>query len=90
MTVHHHHDHNLSCKELLGSISDYVDGELSEELCQEIRQHMAECHDCRVVLDTFNKTIYLYHTSAEETQTPADVQNRLFEKLNLNDYIKRK
>jgi anti-sigma factor RsiW len=82
-------DHS-GCKALLGSLSDYVDGDLSEELCREIEKHIAECQDCHIVVDTLRKTIYLYHESAiESTQVPELVRDRLFRTLNLEDYLSR-
>jgi len=82
------HDHS-KCRSLLGSLSDYVDGTLSEELCEEIERHVAECQDCRVVADTLRKTIALYHESAVETgEVPGVVRERLFRTLNLDDYIR--
>ena len=47
----HSHKHG-ECRELLKDLSDYVDGDLDETLCLEIEQHMAECDNCRVVVDT--------------------------------------
>ncbi|MFO7579073.1 MAG: zf-HC2 domain-containing protein, partial [Nitrosomonas halophila] len=57
---HSDHDHH-DCKQYLGNLSDYVDGELSEDLCREIEAHMSECENCRVVVNTLSKTISLYH-----------------------------
>jgi predicted anti-sigma-YlaC factor YlaD len=80
-------DHS-KCKALLGSLSDYVDGDLSEELCQKIESHIAECQNCRIVVDTLRKTIYLYHKSATEpAEVPGVVRERLFRTLNLEDYL---
>jgi anti-sigma factor (TIGR02949 family) len=78
----------VSCKRLWESLSDYIDGELSEELCQKIEQHLAGCEHCRVVVDTTNKTITLCHNEAQDTEMPADVRGRLFETLNIEDYLK--
>jgi hypothetical protein len=77
------------CHALLGSLSDYVDGTLSEELCKEIDNHIAECQDCDIVVDTLRKTISLYHTSATDTcDCPGVVRQRLFRTLNLDDYLR--
>jgi len=84
------HKHNTTCKDLLGNLSDYIDGELSDDLCQELQRHMAGCENCRVVFDTMTKTVYLYQTNAQETEVPADVRGRLFEKLHLDDLLKPK
>ena len=84
------HTHNATCKDLLGNLSDYIDGELSEDLCQELQRHMAGCENCRVVFDTMTKTVYLYQTSAQEMEVPADVRGRLFETLHLDDLLKPK
>lgn len=78
----------ISCKNLWDSLSDYIDGELSDELCRRIEQHMAGCEHCRVVVDTTNKTILLYHEAAHETQVPDDVRGRLVETLHLEDFLK--
>ena len=77
-----------TCKSLLGFLSDYVDGELSDELCQEIQSHTAECQNCRIVVDTLRKTILLYHQSAEESvEIDEAFRQKLFRTLNLEDYL---
>jgi len=82
------HDHS-KCRSLLGSLSDYVDGTLGAELCEEIERHVAECDNCHIVVDTLRKTISLYHDSAAEAgEVPGVVRERLFRTLNLDDYIR--
>ena len=76
-----------NCKELLGSLSSYIDGELSPELCQELEKHLAGCNDCRVVLNTTKRTIDLVHTPLEKPDLPEDVRERLFKRLNLDNYL---
>jgi anti-sigma factor (TIGR02949 family) len=83
-------DHEYrDCQHLLDSLSDYVDGTLGEELCAEIEQHIADCEDCRIVINTLEKTIYLYHTSAEQDPPPIpeDVKARLFKRLDLEEFL---
>ncbi len=83
-------EEHVRCKALLGSLCDYLDGTLGSELCQEIDKHIAECNDCRIVVDTLNKTISLYQRSSEETEMPGAVRERLFRVLNLEDYLQAK
>lgn len=90
MTRHEEHTHDLSCKKLLASIGDFVEGDLNPALCQEIERHIATCENCRVVVDTLTKTVYLYHASAQETEVPSGVRGRLFETLHLDDFIQKK
>lgn len=75
------------CESLLGSLSDYVDGTAQDELCRELERHLAECEDCRIVVDTLKKTVYLYHTNSN-TNLPVAVRERLFKSLDLDEYLK--
>jgi len=80
-------DH-FECQGLLGSLSEYIDGNLSQDICQEIESHLAECPDCRVVVDTLRKTVYLYRESAADSaEVPGGVRERLFRTLKLEDYL---
>ena len=83
MTDHVH----KNCQELLGSLSAYIDGDLNPELCRELEQHLAGCNDCRVVLNTTKRTIDLVHTPLEKPDLPEDVRERLFKRLNLDNYL---
>lgn len=76
-----------NCTSLLAFLSDYVDGAVQEDLCREIERHLSECKDCRVVVDTLKKTVSLYHATSE-TDLPAGVRERLFMRLNLEDFLK--
>ncbi len=80
-------DH-ASCKQLLSTLGDYVDGTLSAELCSELERHMKDCQRCRVVVNTLKKTIELYQETGEEASLPEDVRERLYLRLNLEDYLK--
>lgn len=73
------------CQELLGNISDYVDGSLRQTLCDELEKHLADCPNCRVVVNTLRKTIELYQQPAVD-YVPAMVKERLFFRLSLADF----
>jgi len=75
-----------NCESLLKSLSDYVDGTAEETICRELERHLSGCENCRVVVDTLKKTVYLYHTDTE-TNLPTDVRQRLFKRLNLDDIL---
>ena len=72
------------CRELLEQLSDYVGGELEATLCAELEAHLAECPDCRVMVDTIRKTITLYHAQGS-AELPPDVQGRLYRVLELEE-----
>lgn len=78
------HEHK-NCRQLLGSLSEYVDGELDEKLCSVLEQHLEDCEDCRIVVDTLRKTVYLYHSTATSEEIPADIRKRLYKTLNIED-----
>ena len=83
MKKHEHKD----CRKLLGSLSEYVDGELSEELCSVLEHHMEDCEDCRIVVDTLRKTVNIYHMTAEAETMPSDIRQRLYKSLNIEEYL---
>lgn len=83
MTEHIH----ATCENLLSSLSEYIDGGLSPELCQELEKHLAGCENCRVVLNTTRRAIDLVHAPVEKPVIPEDVRERLFKRLNLDDYL---
>jgi anti-sigma factor RsiW len=71
------------CQDLLGQLSDYLDGELEAALCARLEEHLAECPDCRVLVDTMRKTIVLYRAQTL-TELPTGVKSRLYQVLKLD------
>ena len=82
-------DHK-NCHELVEEISEYVEGVLSVDLCVELEKHLGECANCRIVVNTLRKTVELYHDEGEQSQElPDGVRERLFLRLNLEDYLEK-
>jgi anti-sigma factor (TIGR02949 family) len=79
------HDH-VNCRELLGDLSDFLDGEASARICEEIRRHMAGCERCRIVVDTLRKTVTLYRTQPAPAM-PDGARERLYKRLDLSEYL---
>lgn len=83
------HIHSPQCKQILGSLSDYIDGELGVELCSIIEQHLEGCDNCRIVVNTLRKTVELYRQTSGPAELPGSVRERLFLKLELEEYLKK-
>lgn len=68
------------CKKYFESISEYLDGELGSDDCQQIEQHLKECPECQDCFDALKKTIDLCRKSTRE-EIPEDMRKRLRSKL---------
>lgn len=75
------------CHKLLGSLSGYIDGEVSEALCSEIERHMENCENCRIVVDTLKRTVYLYKQMVPLPGMPEGVRERLYRRLDLTEFL---
>jgi predicted anti-sigma-YlaC factor YlaD len=78
-----------NCHQLLESLSEYVDGTLGDEICLEIERHMQNCENCRIVVDSLRKTIFLYHATATPPYVPDEVRERLYHRLDLTEFLNK-
>jgi predicted anti-sigma-YlaC factor YlaD len=70
----------LDCKHVLNNLSNYIDGEGSEELRKAIELHISRCDRCRVVFDTTGKMLKIV-TDVEPFEVPLGVSARLYARL---------
>lgn len=70
----------LTCKHFLAELNAYLDEETDPETRSALEQHMNECPNCWVVLDTTRKTLKIYK-GCEPQEVPSDVQSRLMAAL---------
>ena len=47
------------CKEILGRILSFIDGDEEEAACEDLKGHLADCSDCADCLEIIMKTIAL-------------------------------
>ncbi len=80
------HDHS-HCQRMLSNLSDFIDGDLQQDLCNQIEEHMKTCENCRVVVDTLRKTVELYEKNDGDDELPGEVKERLFARLNLVEFL---
>ena len=62
---------NPTCEEILAVLSEYIDGELPEDLCEAIQAHNGNCPPCQAFVETFTKTIELVRKQPAEPLPPA-------------------
>ncbi len=70
----------LTCKDFLNELSEYLDDTLDPEIRAKLHQHVNECPNCWVVLDTTQKTIKVYK-GMEPQNIPTDIHSRLMSAL---------
>jgi anti-sigma factor RsiW len=70
----------MNCRGVIYELSDYLDGELTQDAIVEMEIHLARCKDCRLIVDTTRKTIEIY-CRAEAMPLPVEVAARLHEAL---------
>ena len=70
----------MTCEDLLQYLSDYIDQNLDESLTAVAEEHLATCHNCRVVLDSTQQMIFLFQEQGKRTIS-AQSRQRLFNQL---------
>ena len=70
----------MNCRGVVSEISNYLDGELTAALRQELEAHLAECKECELVVSQTKVTVELY-CDAVLVELPEDVSRRLHETL---------
>lgn len=80
------HQHTDLCSQLQAQLPDYLDGQARAEICRAIEAHLADCENCRIVIDTLKKTIALYR-AAPCDEVPREVHARLVRVLNLDELL---
>lgn len=68
----------MSCRELVQVVNDYIEGMLSPADRKRFEQHLAICPGCQIYLDQMRKTISVVGRLSEES-IPADAKKVLLQ-----------
>lgn len=64
----------------MNELTDYLDDRCDQALKAQLHQHVSECPNCWVIVDTTKKTIQVYK-GMEPQEIPCDVKSRLMAAL---------
>ncbi len=70
----------LTCKDFLSELNDYLDQTTDPEIRRRVEEHISECPNCWVVLDTTKKTLQVFK-GMEPQEIPSEVHDRLMAAL---------
>lgn len=68
------------CIRIIRQLSAYLDGDMSIEVCEEIRRHLGDCPNCEVFVASLRQTVGLCQHITPAPLSP-DVKARLREQI---------
>jgi anti-sigma factor RsiW len=68
------------CNKHIQEIADYIDGELDAKLCDDIEDHLKDCKNCRLMVDTLKQTVILCK-DGEKEELPESISSKLNEAI---------
>lgn len=71
----------LTCREILEKLSEYIDEDLDPSMCDQIEEHMSGCSPCVAFVNTLKKTVKLVNTAGNEVIVPEEVRGKLHDFL---------
>jgi len=77
--IHAHDPRSLVMKQLREQLGRDINADVLENLAQ----HMKECPDCKLYVDTVRQTVELYRVVESPTKVPEEVTERLYKRLHL-------
>lgn len=63
-------DNKMTCKELVELITDYLEGQLSDDVRIRVENHLSGCNGCTNYLEQMRQTIRLTGKLREEALSP--------------------
>jgi len=70
-------------RHVLNNVCEFIDGELDEGTCAELKKHIAACPRCRIFVDSLRQTIVLYQIHEEPKKMPRATRQRLYATIKL-------
>jgi Putative zinc-finger len=70
----------ISCADFLADLSNYVEGDVADELRAQLELHLSHCRSCTVLVDSTRKTIRIL-TDADCFELPQDVCRGISERI---------
>ena len=70
----------LTCKQLLDELSEYLDGNVQDDVRSHLDKHVSECPNCWVVVDTTKRTLQIYK-GMDPQPIPDELHARLMKAL---------
>jgi anti-sigma factor (TIGR02949 family) len=70
----------MTCQQLVDFIMSYLENELPQDQRAEFDRHMAACHSCVDYLKTYEKTVLLARSCADDP-VPEDVPESLVQAI---------
>lgn len=64
------HPRERSCKEMFAELSNYLDDELDDSLCEQLEKHMEGCDPCKAFLSSLESSIQQCRTAPNEAVDP--------------------
>ena len=58
------------CKEMFAELSNYLDDELDDSLCEELEKHLDGCEPCKAFLSSLERSIQQCRTAPNESPDP--------------------
>jgi len=77
------HKRQASCKVLFAQLSDYLDEQLDDSLCEKLEEHLGSCEPCKAFLDNLEATIL------ELRKAPSDSVSKEFAAKVRKDVLRR-
>jgi anti-sigma factor RsiW len=62
----------VQCRKILRTLSEYLDNDLPQSVCREIRRHLGLCPKCEVFVRTLKRTIALCRKADVARLTASD------------------
>ena len=47
----------ISCEEFMAAFGDLLEGDVADEIRQQLKNHLGHCKTCQVIYDTSRKTL---------------------------------
>lgn len=67
----------MTHRKIFKNVCNFIDGELDEATCEELKKHIAACPRCRIYVDTVRQTIVLYQEKDTPKEMPEASRRRL-------------
>lgn len=72
------------CEKVLQQLCDDLAEDINSELCAQLKQHLQDCEDCRMQLQSMRSVVKLFQC-LKEKDVPPDIHQRLVKLLNVEE-----